>query len=110
MSEAQVVTGEAGTAPAVKGTDWVQQWTADGPEDLRRQFIAWKSTWLKSQTPDVIAQANDALLLAIGLMRSRKPPYVFDVAGDGIKGGKCTVKLRLATVAAAADADPASAT
>jgi len=95
MSEAQVVTGDAGDAPAVKGTDWVQRWTADGPEALRRQFVAWKGTWLKSQTPDVIAQANGALLIALALMRSRKAPYVFDVAGDGTKDGKCTVTLRL---------------
>jgi hypothetical protein len=94
MSEAQAVTGDAGRAPADERTGWVQQWTTDGPEDLRRQFIAWKSTWLKSQTPDVIDQANGALLMALGLMRSRKGPYVFDVAGDGTKGGRCTVKLR----------------
>jgi hypothetical protein len=72
----------------------VQQWTSDGPEDLRRQFIAWKGTWLKSQTPEVIGQANGALLIALGIMRSRPGPYVFDVAGDGTKDGKCTVTLR----------------
>lgn len=92
MSESQAVTIEpSADAPS---TRWAQQWTADGPEDLRAQFTAMKSTWLKSQTPDAIVQANDALRIAVGLMRSRPGPYVFDVTGDGVKGGRCTVTLR----------------
>jgi hypothetical protein len=93
MSASQAVTIDP---PADERTDWQQQWTADGPDDLRAQFMASKATWLKSQTIDVVAQATDALIMAIGLMRSRKGPYVFDVSGDGRKGGRCTVKLRLA--------------